>query len=143
MVAAFDPALEQWDEYTECLQHYFMANDIVAEAKQRAIFLNAVNPKPSPIVKRYKFNTRRQGEGESVSTYVAELRKIAEHCEYGTVLSDMLRDRLVCGISNKAVQRRLLHTPAARCFQWQANGNDCGLFALANATALCNGTDPC
>ena len=47
-----------------------------------------------------------------MSTYVAELRKIAEHCEYGTVLSDMLRDRLVCGISNKAVQRRLLQETA-------------------------------
>ena len=66
------------------------------------------NPKPSPIVKRYEFNTRRQGESEAVSTYVAELRKIAEFCDYGPVLSDMLRDRLVCGISNKTVQRRLL-----------------------------------
>ena len=26
--------------------------------------------------------------------------------------------------------------------QWQSNGYDCGLFALANATALCDGTDP-
>ena len=25
---------------------------------------------------------------------------------------------------------------------WQSNGYDCGLFALANATALCDGTDP-
>ena len=40
--------------------------------------------------------------------YVAELRKIAEHCDYGEVLNDMLRDRLVCGTNNKAMQRRLL-----------------------------------
>ena len=26
--------------------------------------------------------------------------------------------------------------------QWQSNTYDCGLFALANATMLCNGTDP-
>ena len=26
--------------------------------------------------------------------------------------------------------------------QWRSNGYDCGLFALANATALCAGTDP-
>ena len=37
--------------------------------------------------------------------YVAELRKIAEHCDYG---EDMLLDRLVCGTNNKAIQRRLL-----------------------------------
>jgi len=49
------------------------------------------NPKPSPIVKGYEFNTRRQEEGETVAKFVAELRKIAEYCEYGGVLSDMLR----------------------------------------------------
>ena len=65
-------------------------------------------PKPSPIVKRFEFNTRCQREGESISVYVAELRKLAEHCEYGTTLSDMLRDRIVCGISDRTVQRRLL-----------------------------------
>ena len=27
--------------------------------------------------------------------------------------------------------------------QWQGNEWDCGLFALANATTLCNGMDPC
>ena len=26
--------------------------------------------------------------------------------------------------------------------QWQSNGSDCGLFALANASALCNGVEP-
>ena len=38
------------------------------------------NPKPSPIVKRFEFNSPCQKEGESIATYVAELRKIAEHC---------------------------------------------------------------
>ena len=76
--------------------------------KARAHF----NPKPSPIVKRYEFNNRRQGESEAVATYVAELRKIEEFCDYGSVLSDMLRDRLVCGIHNKVIQRRLLQVTA-------------------------------
>ncbi|ETW98899.1 MAG: hypothetical protein ETSY2_42010 [Candidatus Entotheonella gemina] len=80
--------------------------DIVVKAKAH------FNPKPSPIVKRFEFNTRRQGEGETVATFVAELRKLAEYCEYGDVLNDMLRDRVVCGISNKAVQRRLLQESA-------------------------------
>ena len=51
------------------------------------------NPKPSPIVKRFEFNTRCQKQGESIAVFVAELRKIAEHCDFGAVLSDMLRDR--------------------------------------------------
>ena len=66
------------------------------------------NPKPSPIVKRFEFNSRSQKEGESIAVFVAQLRKIAEHCDYGAVLSDMFRDRLVCGTSNKGIQRRLL-----------------------------------
>ena len=83
-------------------------NFSVLVQKARAHF----NPKPSPIVKRYEFNTRRQGESEAVATYVAELRKIAEFCDYGPVLSDMLRDRLVYGIHNKVIQRRLLQETA-------------------------------
>ena len=66
------------------------------------------NPKPSPIVRRLKFNTRGQKEGESVSEFVAALRKLAEHCEFGAVLDDMLRDRIVCGIKNKKTQQCLL-----------------------------------
>ena len=66
------------------------------------------NPKPSVIVRRYNFNTRMKQPGESVADYTAELRKIAEHCSFGNTLEDMLRDRIVCGISDPQLQRRLL-----------------------------------
>ena len=39
---------------------------------------------------------------------MAELCSIAEHCNFGVPLQPMLRDQLVCGINDKAVQRRLL-----------------------------------
>ena len=39
---------------------------------------------------------------------MAELRKLTEHCNFGETLPEMLRDRLVCGINNKKIQRRLL-----------------------------------
>ena len=66
------------------------------------------NPKPSPIIMRYEFNNRKQRPGETVAEYIAALRKIAEHCEYGEILNDMLRDRLVCGVADKKVQNRYL-----------------------------------
>ena len=66
------------------------------------------NPKPSPIVRLFEFNTRGQKEGESVSVFVAALRKLAERCEFGAVLDDMLRDHIICGIKNKKAQQRLL-----------------------------------
>ena len=57
-----------------------------------------VCPKPSKIVQRYKFNTCVGRKGDSVSTYIADLRKLSEHCEYGAILGVMIRDRIVCGI---------------------------------------------
>lgn len=66
------------------------------------------SPKPLVIAERFRFHRRNQEEGESVNMFVAALRKLAEHCEFGDVLSDTLRDRLVCGLRNEAAQRKLL-----------------------------------
>jgi len=141
MVSAFDGNQEEWVEYAERLENYYIANDINDPAKRRAILLNGVgpstyrliktlclpgtpkdftfselvarvtthfNPKPSIIIKRFEFNTRKQKPDEKVSEYIAALRKIAEHCDYGAMLNDLLRDRLVCGILDKRLQRRFL-----------------------------------
>ena len=70
-----------------------------------------VQPRPSIIVERFNFHSRARRQGEDVSTYVAELRKLSEHCKFGTALNDMLRDRLVCGIVDQRIQRRLLAEP--------------------------------
>ncbi|XP_028304146.1 uncharacterized protein K02A2.6-like [Gouania willdenowi] len=66
------------------------------------------NPKPSVIVQRFKFHTHSRRAGVSVAAFVAELRQLSEFCEFGPVLDDMLRDRLVCGINDDGMQRRLL-----------------------------------
>lgn len=47
-------------------------------------------PKPSPIVQRFKFNTRERQPGESISVYIAALRTIGEHCGFGDSLTDMI-----------------------------------------------------
>ena len=70
-----------------------------------------VQPRPSIIVERFNFHSRARRQGEDVSTYVAELRKLSEHCNFGTVLNDMLLDRLVCGIVDQRIQCRLLAEP--------------------------------
>ena len=41
-------------------------------------------------------------------SYVAELRKLATHCNFGGNLNEALRDRLVCGLRNMQIQKRLL-----------------------------------
>ncbi|MEE4247203.1 MAG: reverse transcriptase domain-containing protein, partial [Kangiellaceae bacterium] len=65
-------------------------------------------PKPSVCMRCFRFNSRNRTKGESVSDFMADLRRLAQDCEYGNQLNDMLRDRLVCGIANVQIQKRLL-----------------------------------
>ena len=66
------------------------------------------NPKQGVAVHRYNFNSRVRQRGESVASFVAELRHLAIDCEFGDSLNEMLRDRLVCGVNDSRIQRRLL-----------------------------------
>ena len=66
------------------------------------------DPRPSPIVQCFGFNRRSRLPGESVTTYVAALREIVLLCDYGDSLAHMLRDRLVCSVNHKGIQRKLL-----------------------------------
>ena len=65
-------------------------------------------PKPVVIVQRFHFHRRNQALGETVAENVAELRRLATHCKFEGYLEEALRDRLVCGLKNEGVQKRLL-----------------------------------
>ena len=43
-VEEFDSKKEEWSQYVERLQHFFVANDIVDAEKKRAVFLSLVGP---------------------------------------------------------------------------------------------------
>ena len=66
------------------------------------------DPKPLVIAERFHFHRRNQAPDETVAEYIAELRRLSTHCEFGDYLDPALRDRLVCGLRNESVQRRLL-----------------------------------
>ena len=68
-------------------------------------------PAPLEIVERFRFNSRIRKPGESVAAFVSELRALAEFCNFGDTLEVMLRDRIVCGINEDSIQRRLLSDP--------------------------------
>ena len=40
--------------------------------------------------------------------FLAALRNLAIHCDFGAVLNNTLQDRFVCGLRSQAVQRKLL-----------------------------------
>ena len=65
-------------------------------------------PTPSVIVQRFKFNSRTQRSGKFIATFVAELRKLAKHCKFQATLDNMLRDRLMCGVTDERLQCCLL-----------------------------------
>ena len=123
--------------FAEHLSFYFTASGITDGDKQRAILLSACgtttykllktlvasaevtsksfsdlvkehhNPKPSIILRRFRFNTCVRQEGESITAYVKRLRNLASHCEYGDSTKELIRDRLVCGVRDDALQRAL------------------------------------
>ena len=67
-----------------------------------------LSPEPSEISERFCFYERNQQERESILSNVAKLRKLATHCNFGGNLDEALRDRLVCGLRNMQIQKRLL-----------------------------------
>ena len=91
LVALEDPNDKSYEDLEKLLQDHFM-------------------PKPS-VVQRFKFNTRSQQLGETTAMFLAELRHLSEHCEYGITLDEMPRDRLGCGVRDIRIQRRLLPEP--------------------------------
>ena len=89
LVSPAKPGEKSYDELVKALKDHF-------------------NPTPSETVQRSRFHNRVRKPGESVATFVAELRSLAEFCNFGAVLDDMLRDRLICGINNSKIQQKLL-----------------------------------
>ena len=95
---------------------YSLICDLVAPAhpKQKT-FTNLVDvlkkhfePKPLVIAERFTFHRRNQGLNELILEYLAELRRLATHCEFEDYLNQALRDRLVCGLRSENIQKRLL-----------------------------------
>ena len=96
---------------------YKLLRNLVTPAKPRdkpfkdlrQALTNHYAPTPSVIVQRLRFNSRNRKSGESVAEFVSALRALSEFCEFKeNTLDEMLRDRLVCGIDDERIQRRLL-----------------------------------
>lgn len=65
-------------------------------------------PRTNYIAQRYKFHARNQLEGESISEYVTNLRKLSATCKFGQLLDEALRNRFLCGVKSTELRDRLL-----------------------------------
>ncbi len=77
-------------------------------AQLKELLLEHINPPPNVISQRFLFHRRERRTGETVKTYVAELRKLSEHCNFGERLEEDLRDKFVSGLGDPVVQQKLL-----------------------------------
>ena len=50
------------------------------------------------ICERARFNKRTQSPGEPVDTFIQDLYKLSESCDYGNLREDLIRDRIVVGV---------------------------------------------
>ena len=63
-------------------------------------------PKRNDIFERAKFNKRRQNEGESVDHFITALRTLSEHCGYGDMRDQLIRDLLLLEYVMTSCQKR-------------------------------------
>ena len=61
------------------------------------------NPKKNETYERYVVNSRKQLAGKSVEHFVTDLKLKAQTCQF-----DVLRDRIILGVSSQRVRERLL-----------------------------------
>ena len=65
------------------------------------------NGSKNVIFERARFNQRRQEADESVDEFVTALHRLVEHCDYGTLKDEMVRDRIVVGIRDEQLSERM------------------------------------
>ena len=97
--------------------HYTLLANLVAPEEPDAktfdqlveILTTHFQPKTSVISERYSFHCRSQDVNESISDFVAALKKLIVHCKYEAQFQSMiLRDRFVCGLAHESTRKRLL-----------------------------------
>ncbi|KAM7293666.1 uncharacterized protein ISCGN_023264 [Ixodes scapularis] len=77
--------------------------------KQR--FKEHFHPKVNHAYERYRFNQMKQKEGETFNEFLTAARLQAKKCKFGELTDELLRDRIIVGITNDDVRERLLSDP--------------------------------
>ena len=67
--------------------------------------------KTNIIYERCHFNNRNQDAGESIDTYASNLRSLSDTCNFGALKDEMIRDRIVCGVRDSSLRKKLLQVP--------------------------------
>ena len=63
--------------------------------------------KKNVIYERAGFNMRKPGTSETVDSFMTTLYTLAEHCNYGALHDELIRDRLVVGLTDVCLSERM------------------------------------
>ena len=96
------------DEADDILSSFTMSDDDrekydAVKAKFEGHFII----KRNVIFERAKFNLHVQKEGESADNFITDLYTLAEHCQFGALHDELIRDRIVVGLRDKALSEKL------------------------------------
>ena len=63
------------------------------------------------ILKRAKFNSRKQEEGENVDLFITALYGLAERCGFGSLHNELIHDQIAVGIRDIALSEKMQMDP--------------------------------
>ncbi|CAN7949222.1 unnamed protein product [Ixodes hexagonus] len=71
-------------------------------------FENYRMPRKYETYERYVFRSQKQESGEPFEQFVRELQLKVKSCNFSTLSDSMVRDQMVCGVTDKKLRERLL-----------------------------------
>lgn len=66
-------------------------------------------PRRSEVFERFKFLRRHQLPGETLDSWLIDLRGLVKSCGYGNSVDSVLRDQVVLGVADPLVREKLLY----------------------------------
>lgn len=93
-----------------------------------AEFDKRCDPKKNETVERFQFYRRSQQAGDTFNKFLAEIRIFADTCHFGALKDSMIRDRIICGVSDSGLRERLLRLADCSSLQgsWSVKGTEQG-----------------
>ncbi len=71
-------------------------------------FREICNPQQNKTMERHKFHSRNQKQGETIESFISDLRIKAKACHFGELTDELICDRIVCGINSESLRKALL-----------------------------------
>ncbi len=71
-------------------------------------FREICNPQQNKTLERHKFHSRNQKQGETIESFISDLRIKAKACNFRELTDELICDRIVCGINSESLRKALL-----------------------------------